>query len=332
VGKTKQWVTNAFGPFEATVDPNLYNKNYRFEWETSGVYTCHSLHLFLKLEAVDSGGRRSNFMFSIVTIPYGEELGEDCVEGQVTPPPRLCPPREQAELGTITSIQLVDVAEGLVLRDSSQSTQFMIRLSETSGELNLIAETEGVIGSVVFEVDDGDFVKTADFSPFSLGGARPDRLLPSSLLVAGSRRVVRVTPYSGTNGGGRPGETVTVVLQIEDPLVVDDVVYVADIGSRSNVTTTLADGTTINLQQLSSKLVLEAQVSGDVGSVEFKVDGGAIRFVDSEAPYQVTAGEEPLFLPGHYILEVVPWTNSDATGSHGAPKTVEFDIVASQQT
>ena len=68
--KTKEWVSNAFGPFTARIDPNLPEPaSFELRWTTSGLYTCQSLNVFSELQAIDSLNQTSNSFFSIVTIP-----------------------------------------------------------------------------------------------------------------------------------------------------------------------------------------------------------------------------------------------------------------------
>lgn len=264
----------------------------------------------------------------------GEELGPDCQEGNFEPPTVLCPgapppPPTEPPVGKITVLRLIDVAEQSEVQNFTASERFVFPLDSTSGVLTMVAETEGTIGSVVFDVDGGFYTKVSDFAPFSLGGALRDQLLGvAPLLVSEPLRVVRVTPFSGTNGGGTEGETITIVLQLVDPLQIESVVY----KTIDDTPRELTNGGTINLLELDSsqqqqeQVLLQAETSGPVESVDFNLNEDATHTVDGEEPYEFT--DSRLNTPGHYILKVTPWTHDDGTGSNGETKRIEFDVVS----
>ena len=193
----------------------------------------------------------------------------------------------------------------------------------------MVAETEGIIGSVIFDIDAGLYTKIADFPPYSLGGALRDRLLGvAPLLVSDPLQVVRVTPFSGTNGQGIEGQTISIVLQLVDPLHIGSIVYNTTGGTLRELT----NGGIINLLELDSsqqqhqQVVLQVQTGGPVGSVDFNLNNYEIHTVDSEEPYQFN--NTLLFTPGHYVLKVTPWTDNDGTGSNGETKRIEFDVIS----
>jgi len=98
----------------------------------------------------------------------------------------------------------------------------------------------------------------------------------------------------------------------------------------------LANGTTIDLSKVGSRLNVRANPGSGVGSVRFVLDGGTPREyskVETHAPLAAfgdNAGDYAAWTPtvGSHTFTVTPFSGTGATGTAGQPLTVNFNVVS----
>lgn len=91
----------------------------------------------------------------------------------------------------------------------------------------------------------------------------------------------------------------------------------------------LEDGATIDLDQFGGSVSVRADVAGEVGCVQFALDGNHNFRTENVAPYSVSGDDEgrysPWFIsPGRHELTATPYPQSGARGTPGKSMSVTF--------
>ncbi len=106
-------------------------------------------------------------------------------------------------------------------------------------------------------------------------------------------------------------------------------VSIIDAGTNS-VAGTLANGSTINLAAYPNGISLRANVTGNVGSVRFMVNGVLVR-TENATPYSIAGENGSDIFPwdvtnGTYTLVTTPFSGPNGTGQAGTAKSISFTV------
>jgi hypothetical protein len=214
-------------------------------------------------------------------------------------------------------------------------------------------------GSVTFLLEGPRRIhRTENKAIYTLADAFANIGLANNGLPEGSY-VLWVTPYSGANGSGSPGETVSLTFTVSaiqpapaptEPLAPAEpsVPNVASVQLLEYVSTgkglpvkPLTDGDTLILADLPNVVNIEAvsEDAANTGSVEFVLQGPrSISRVENTAIYtladefynlDLAAGGLP---EGNYTLQITPYAEANKSGAAGQTFSMSFSVNATHET
>lgn len=214
--------------------------------------------------------------------------------------------------------------------DSSLNNGEQINVSELPGRINIEANGNN-IGSIRFTLSGAlSRTHTENLPPYVLFSGDGQQLGEGNYTLS-------ATAYSGSNGGGTRGNTLTI------NFTVDQQSSGANTGG-SNLTLTLLNGSTrqpisgfnpiqngaeLNLSQLPANFDIRANVGGlNVGSVDFSMSGRQSRSqMENYAPYEFFGGGSRTFATGSYTLSAEVYTGLSGGGNRIATTTINFTVV-----
>ena len=93
---------------------------------------------------------------------------------------------------------------------------------------------------------------------------------------------------------------------------------------------TLKDGATVDRSEVGSRLSVRADVTGDVGSVRFEVDGRTVQ-TESTPPYALAGDTDGNYNtwsvgPGRHTLKATPYAEGGAKGAAGKALAITFTV------
>ncbi|HWL15054.1 MAG TPA: hypothetical protein VNR00_05580, partial [Opitutus sp.] len=251
-------------------------------------------------------------------------------------------PAPEPETGmAVSKLTLIDATRQLALGALSNAT--IVNLAATSA-INVLAETSGKVGSVLFYVD-GKLVQRENLAPYALAG--DDSGVFRKWQPTVGTHTVRAVPYSGSNGSGAVGTPVEVTFSVvasTDVVTapVEDVVkapaaelavtrFVLIDAATQRDLRELTDGAVIRLSQDGTALNIRAEVAGSAGCVLFVWDGKNY-CTENLAPYAIGLDDNGVYRRwtpplGSHTLRGVPYSGSNRSGNAGTARTIRIDVV-----
>ncbi|QHT67564.1 T9SS type A sorting domain-containing protein [Rhodocytophaga rosea] len=244
----------------------------------------------------------------------------------------------------VLSFTLVNADNGKDLLEIEEGTEINLALLPTTN-LNIRANTNGKVGSVVFEFD-GNLI-TENTPPYALGGdshtVRPLKYKPLVPPLMPGDYTLSATPYSLARGEGKAGANLSIYFTvIEQISVVSFTLVNAD---NAQDIYEIEDGAEINLDELpTTNLNIRANTDNKrTGSVIFDFYRpdvmDVITATENRWPFALggdfnNGGKkyrvlEPALSPGEYLLLATPYSGSGGTGSEGVGLLVEFEVTGS---
>lgn len=179
--------------------------------------------------------------------------------------------------------------------------------------LNVYAVTEGEVGSVMFNLNNGRYTMLENNPPFGLFGDFGD-WTPSA-----GEHTLTVTPYANDGAAGNYGIPLTVDFTVAGLLLLD--------AGPDTVLTELVDSMTIDPSVLGiSRFNVYAAV-GDVGSVVFDLNDGEYTWTETTPPYGLYGdfdGWTPE--PGEHKLVATTYSEAGGQGTAGRALSVTFFV------
>ena len=253
---------------------------------------------------------------------------------------------ESPEKRTITGFTLIDaqtdqaipgfdpIAEGAVINLSTLPVQ---------RKLNLRANTKSEVGSVVFEIINGNDVvnNTENVAPYAAFDDNDGNYLSwkPATPQAGDSFTVKAIAYQMANGEGNAEKPVVLNFSFIDegeaPELAELVLINADTDTEIG---TLEDGQTVNLSEIgTANLSVMAKTNpSPTGSVSFDLDGPISQNqIENLLPYALF-GDKPgkdfngkTFEAGNYTLEATAFNGNQGLGIASNPLVVSFEVVNS---
>lgn len=217
-------------------------------------------------------------------------------------------------------------------------------LSRLPRNLNLRANTAGVVGSVRFGLDNNASYRTEDTAPYALCGDNGNDFsaCPGNVFSPGAHRVSAV-PYGASGGSGAAGEGVLVNFTVVRPAasalaptparapVVNSLTLIdADTDRPVPGYDPIPAGARLRLSALPRRLNVRANVASGVGSVRFELGGGKTT-LENEAPFAMCVDgrfsngkkgnyypcDPAVFSPGEHRVTAVPFSQMFGRGTSG---------------
>ncbi len=117
---------------------------------------------------------------------------------------------------TVTDFRLVNADTDVVLPGALNNESIVNLGCGTLSNINVVAETTGVVGSVRFALDGNTNYRTENVAPYALAGDTP---ATGDYLVWGATNgfhEITATPYSGANATGTVGAPLTIKILVTD--------------------------------------------------------------------------------------------------------------------
>lgn len=270
----------------------------------------------------------------------------------LTPTPIFSPtPTPTAGPSFISSVELMNAETDSVL--STLNTGDTINYATLgTRKINLRANISNPgINSVVFRLNNV-IARKENSSPYTIAGKlnRFDTTVDYyPWTPAAGAYVLQVTAYTGANGTGTAGSTLsynfTVVegsLFIPSPTPTPISALSVTSFTLMNADTdqpisTLTDGSTITLSSLpTTNLSVRANTLGSVGSVRFRLNGVAMR-TDNSTPFAIAGKTQRSDSTYDYYpwkpavrthtLQAIPYSNTSGTGNVGENYSITFTVV-----
>jgi hypothetical protein len=210
---------------------------------------------------------------------------------------------------TLANIMLVDAATDADLGVFGNGT-----VIDLSGGKQYTVEANpgtGTLGSVVFRID-GAVERVETTPPYTIAGDAGTDHNPWT--VPAGAHTLTVTPFSGANGTGIAGPTITATFSTSGSTEPDPTFGVTSLTLVNAVTNAdikpLTDGTTIDFSG-GKKYSVRADVAGATASVTFRLDG-AVERTESSAPFTIAGDDNPV--AGTNQTDYLPWTTTN--GDH----------------
>ena len=224
-------------------------------------------------------------------------------------PPPAVPPPPPPPAGAIVADLMNSTTDTVIAR---MTDGYVIDMGQVGTKLNIRATPAGAAGSIVFKLD-GASVRTETYAPYGIGGDAGGNDFLDWTPPTGTH-TVQILQYSAAGGGGSVVASntfsFTAVAPGSPPTVPPTVppspptspppapppppgpvggprVELMD-ATTNGLIRPLADGETIDMNQLGTKLNLRAVPDGPAARVVFRLNGAVVR-TDGSAPYSVSA-------------------------------------------
>ncbi|RAK00290.1 putative secreted protein (Por secretion system target) [Larkinella arboricola] len=236
----------------------------------------------------------------------------------------------------IGSLFLIDADQDTALRDLVPVRNYPTELEFNlmglpTRKLNIQATTDpSSIGSVVFKLSGQQTLthieNAAPYALFKDDGGNFRGWTPA----VGSYTLT-ATPYSGPNGTGTAGDSVTISFTVVDHIRVDHFDLINPITNQAGLR--INDAERITLDHSGEAYNIQAVTSpATVGSVIFTLSGQQTHSqLENGAPYALFGDTNGDYKDrrrevGHYTVTATPYSGPNGTGAAGISKTVHFEF------
>ncbi len=254
----------------------------------------------------------------------------------VTPEVLIPVSMEVVESPKIVSFTLIDADSNTEIGNLNEGD--IIDLDNyPQSNFSIVAHTGTVeVGSVVFDLNGEVAYHIENIAPYSLNGDFDNATKYYPVEFPIGIHTITATPYSGSNGTGEAGISLTVTFEVIRTTP-REVVRFTLIDANTHVEIgALNDGDTIDLDDYSqNSFSLLANVStAPIGSVVFDLNGEEAYHIENIAPYTLNGDYDngskyyPVeFSMGTNTITATPYSEPNGTGEAGIPLTVTFEVI-----
>ena len=232
--------------------------------------------------------------------------------------------------GQVTGFTLINSADNTAIRAINSGDT--IDLATDGTQLNMRADTSGIIGSVKFELD-GAVTRTENVFPYALGGDSSGDYNNFTDLASIGPHTVAATPYAESGGSGAAGVKFTIDVTVIDSNVPQVTGFTLINAATNTAIRAINSGDTINLANDGTQLNIRADTAGSVGSVKLELDGVVTR-TESWVPYALggdSSGDyndfPDLAVVGPHTVAATPYAESGGSGAAYAKLTIDIQVV-----
>jgi uncharacterized delta-60 repeat protein len=204
----------------------------------------------------------------------------------------------------------------------------VLNLATLPPKLNVRADSPSAIGSVRFGLDGNSNVRVESVQPYALFGDSGTDYADGTF-ATGSHALTG-TPFSGANATGVAGAASTIHFQVINQPVITTLALMN--AQTDQPLLTLTDGALLDLSVLGTTHfnVRADTAPATVGSVWFSLDG-TIK-IENTKPYALFGNSgndynDGSLALGNHTLTLRAYSKSNATGTAGPIKTINFTVV-----